>query len=147
MPVVFFIQRKTGTAKAVPVPMRSQMGAYFCAMAASSPRANWSGQEVPLPPQLMPFRRAMASSAFIQFGKLPLRFPQFFGQILQILLNKSFDTTVCFTKISCLRYNIRLQLALLLTLRYCAKCVVVEALALIHQCFRFSHANPINRSA
>ena len=40
--------------------MRSQMGAYFCAMAASSPRANWSGQEVPLPPQLMPFRRAMA---------------------------------------------------------------------------------------
>ena len=46
----------------------------------------------------------------IQFGELLLRFPQFFSQILQILLNKSFDTTVCFTKISCLRYNIRLQL-------------------------------------
>ena len=49
-------------------------------------------------------------SSFIQFGELLLRFPQFFGQILQILLNKSFDTTICFTKISCLRYNIRLQL-------------------------------------
>ena len=49
-------------------------------------------------------------SSFIQFGELLLRFPQFFSQILQILLNKSFDTTVCFTKISCLCCNICFQL-------------------------------------
>ena len=49
-------------------------------------------------------------SAFIQFRKLPLRFPQFFSQILQILLNKLLDTAICFTQISCLCCNIRFQL-------------------------------------
>ena len=49
-------------------------------------------------------------SAFIQFGKLPLRFPQFFSQILQILLNKLLDTAICFSQISCLRSNICFQL-------------------------------------
>ena len=49
-------------------------------------------------------------SAFIQLGKLPLRFPQFFSQILQILLNKLLDTAICFTQISCLCCNIRFQL-------------------------------------
>ena len=49
-------------------------------------------------------------SAFIQLGKLPLRFPQFFSQILQILLNKLLDTAICFSQISCLRYNIRFHL-------------------------------------
>lgn len=48
-------------------------------------------------------------SAFIQFGKLPLRFPQFFSQILQILLNKLLDTAICFSQISCLRSNICFQ--------------------------------------
>ena len=41
-------------------------------------------------------------SALIQFGKLPLRFPQFFSQILQILLNKLLDTAICFTQIASL---------------------------------------------
>ena len=49
-------------------------------------------------------------SALIQFGKLPLRFPQFFSQILQILLNKLLDIAICFTQISCLCCNIRFQL-------------------------------------
>ena len=49
-------------------------------------------------------------SALIQFGKLPLRFPQFFSQILQILLNKLLNTAICFTQISCLRCNIHFQL-------------------------------------
>ena len=49
-------------------------------------------------------------SALIQFGKLPLRFPQFFSQILQILLNKLLDTAICFSQISCLRSNICFQL-------------------------------------
>lgn len=49
-------------------------------------------------------------SALIQFEKLPLRFPQFFSQILQILLNKLLDTAICFTQISCLCCNIRFQL-------------------------------------
>ena len=49
-------------------------------------------------------------SAFIQFGKLPLRFPQFFSQIFQILLNKLLDTAIRFSQISCLRCDIRFQL-------------------------------------
>lgn len=53
-------------------------------------------------------------SAFIQFGQLSLRFSQFFSQILQILLDKLLDTAVCFTQISRLRCNIRLQLVTLL---------------------------------
>ena len=48
-------------------------------------------------------------SALIQFGNLPLRFSQFFSQILQILLNKLLDTAICFTQISCLRSNICFQ--------------------------------------
>lgn len=48
-------------------------------------------------------------SAFVKFGKLPLRFSQFFSQILQILLNKLLDTAVSFTQISCLGCNIRFQ--------------------------------------
>ena len=49
-------------------------------------------------------------SAFILFGKLPLRFSKFHSQILQILLNKLLDTAICFTQISCLCCNIRFQL-------------------------------------
>lgn len=62
-------------------------------------------------------------SAFIQFGKLPLRFSKFHSQILQILLDKLLDTAVRFTQISCLRCNIRFQLVTFLfnegVLLYC----------------------------
>ena len=37
---------------------------YYCALSCSRARHNWSGQEVPLPPQSMPLRRSITSSIF-----------------------------------------------------------------------------------
>ena len=52
--------------------------AYFClARADSSPQANWSGQEVLLAPQRMPFKRWIASWAGIPTtrAEIPWRLP------------------------------------------------------------------------
>ena len=55
----------------------------YCSFIASRALASWSGHEVPLPPQSVPFKRLITSSTFMPLTRLeiPLVFP------LQPLLN------------------------------------------------------------